>query len=86
MAPVSRTIEVSIDADGHLFCDGQPVDTAQWSTRFAQAAYEPVPAQLELRADHATRYESIAGVMSAAQRAGLTRIAFVTLPVGGGAH
>ncbi|MEJ2769713.1 ExbD/TolR family protein [Mycetohabitans sp. B46] len=58
---------MSIDADGRLFCDRQPVDTVQLSTRFAQAARKLVPAQRERRADHAIRYESIAGVMSAAQ-------------------
>ncbi|WP_338926384.1 hypothetical protein IHE33_02595 [Mycetohabitans endofungorum] len=52
-----------IGADGRLPCDGQPVDTAQLSTRFVQAAREPVPAQLERRAETMpTRYESIAGV------------------------
>ena len=33
---------------------------------------------MHLRADRATRYERVAEVMASAQRAGLTKIAFVT--------
>jgi biopolymer transport protein ExbD len=35
---------------------------------------------MHLRADRGTRYERLAEVMAAAQKAGITRIAFVTEP------
>jgi biopolymer transport protein ExbD len=38
--------------------------------------------ELHLRADRATRYDRVAEVMAAAQKAGLVKIAFVTEPAG----
>ena len=43
----------------------------------ANAARNP---ELHLRADRATRYENVADILAAAQRAGINRIAFVTEP------
>jgi biopolymer transport protein ExbD len=76
-----QTIELSIDASGHLFWNGKVIDASQMRQRFAAAGREPTPPDIQLRADQATRYQAIADVMSAAQQAGLTRIGFVTLPV-----
>jgi biopolymer transport protein ExbD len=76
----ARTIELSIDASGHLFWNGAVIDARQMRERLAAAGREPTPPDIQLRADQATRYQSIADVMSAAQQAGLTRIGFVTLP------
>jgi biopolymer transport protein ExbD len=39
-----------------------------------------VNVELHLRADRATRYETVAETMSAARRAGLAKIGFVTQP------
>lgn len=36
--------------------------------------------EMHLKADRSTRYESVAEAMSAARRAGLTKIGFVTQP------
>ena len=36
--------------------------------------------ELHLKADRGTRYESVAETMSAARRAGLSKIGFVTQP------
>ncbi|MBI5109078.1 MAG: biopolymer transporter ExbD, partial [Rhodocyclales bacterium] len=45
----------------------------------AGAARHP---ELHLRADRGTRYESVADILAAAQKAGINRIAFVTEPKG----
>ena len=79
--PTPRTIELSIDASGHLFWNGNAIDVKEMRRRFAAAGREPAPPDIQLRADQATRYQAIADVMSAAQQSGLTRIGFVTLPV-----
>ena len=38
---------------------------------------------MHLKADRTTRYEAVAETMSAARRAGLTKIGFVTQPAAG---
>jgi biopolymer transport protein ExbD len=75
-------VELSIDAGGRMTWDRDAVDAQQLQDRLAQAARRVPQPQLHLRADRNARYEAIAMVMAAAQRAGLTRIGFVTEPLG----
>jgi biopolymer transport protein ExbD len=76
------TIKLSIDADGRVFVDTDPITDDQLRVRFSAAAKaSPVP-EVHVRADKATRYERVAFVMSSAQQAGLTKIGFVTEPSG----
>ena len=74
-----RVLQVAIDAGGALFVNGEPVarDAFAQRLREAAAAVRPSP-EMHLRADRETRYERVAEVMAAAQKAGITRIAFVT--------
>ena len=73
-------IEVSIEADGTVQWNGQPVGPDALSAKIAAAAREnPLP-ELHLGADRKAAYESVAQVMSAAYAGGLTRIGFVTEP------
>lgn len=77
-----KPVVIALDADGMLYWNDEPVSEAVFAARLADVAHaspsEPPP--LHLRADQATRYERIAMVMSAAQEAGLVRIAFLTEP------
>jgi biopolymer transport protein ExbD len=76
-----QTIALSIDAQGALFWNNEPVaDVATLASRFKQAATQQPQPELHLRADQLTRYQQLAEVMSAAQMAGLTKIGFVTDP------
>lgn len=76
------TIKLSIDAEGKVYVDADAITDEQLRARFdAAAKAAPVP-EVHMRADKATRYERIAFVMSSAQQAGLTKIGFVTEPVG----
>ncbi|WP_020202995.1 MULTISPECIES: ExbD/TolR family protein [Cupriavidus] len=73
-------VEVSVDAGGAVAWNARPVDEGALAARLAVAAgQQPQPA-LQLYADRATPYEAVAGVLAAAQRAGLTNINFVTTP------
>ncbi len=75
-----ETVKLAIDAEGALYWNAEKIDDDALATRLSQAAgHEPQP-ELHLRADRATRYERIATVMAAAQKAGLTRMGFVTDP------
>jgi biopolymer transport protein ExbD len=71
-------ITLSIDADGRVYWDADPVAPAELALRLAAAAQRSPQPDLHLRADKATRYEKVAEVMAAAQDAGLTKIGFVT--------
>ncbi|MEW6165555.1 MAG: biopolymer transporter ExbD [Pseudomonadota bacterium] len=71
-----HTIQLAIDATGITFWNGEPVARAGLDARFAAA--RDLDPELHLRADRATRYETVADIMAAAQRAGIVKIAFVT--------
>jgi biopolymer transport protein ExbD len=76
------TIRLSIDADGKVFVDTDPITDEELRARFDAAAKISPPPEVHLRADKATRYERIAFVMASAQQAGLAKIGFVTEPAG----
>jgi biopolymer transport protein ExbD len=75
-----ENIQLGIRADGIVFWNGEAVDKPALAARMAVAAkHEPQP-ELHLRADRTTEYQKVAEVMSAAARAGLVKIGFVTEP------
>ncbi|MFN0315862.1 MAG: ExbD/TolR family protein [Burkholderiales bacterium] len=80
-------INLALDQAGQLFWNGELVAFEAVEARFSAAlAGSPQnPPELHLRADRKTEYEKVAQVMAAAQRTGLTRIAFVTQPTEAGA-
>jgi|SRR6478672_5112752 len=75
-----ETISLSINADGAVFWNNEPVRQADLGARMAQAAQKKPQPEVQLRADKSTRYEVIAQVMSAAQTNGMTKLGFVTDP------
>ncbi|HUD27059.1 MAG TPA: biopolymer transporter ExbD [Burkholderiaceae bacterium] len=78
--PAPAAIDVSIDAAGTLYWNRTVVDGAGLEARLKEAAAATPQPELHLRADRAVRYEVVAQLMSAAQRAGLQHIGFVTDP------
>ena len=71
-------LQLSVDAQGRFFLDEQAVAADALQERLReQAAREPQP-QLYIRGDKNVPYERVAQAMTAAQRAGLSRIGFVT--------
>lgn len=73
-------VEFAIREDGSFFWNGEQVEMATLSARFAmEAKKEPQP-ELHIRADRLARYELVAQVMSSAAKAGVVRIGFVTDP------
>ena len=79
------TLQVSIDADNRVFIGASAVDRDSLESRFRAAVDSDASVEMHLKADRATRYETVAETMSAARRAGLSKIGFVTLP-GNEAH
>ncbi|HJV73054.1 MAG TPA: biopolymer transporter ExbD [Noviherbaspirillum sp.] len=73
-----EVIQLAVDAEGGVFWNGESIQRDALEPRLAAAsARQP---ELHLRADRAVRYERVADVMAAAQRAGVVKIAFVTEP------
>jgi biopolymer transport protein ExbD len=74
------TLQVSINAENAIFIGAEAVDRNTLETRFRAAVAKDEKVEMHLKADRATRYETVAETMSAARHAGLTKIGFVTQP------
>jgi biopolymer transport protein ExbD len=75
-----KVLAVALDAEGNLSVDGNPVPADAFEARCREAVAVARETELHLRADRATRYERVAEIVAAAQRAGLEKLAFVTDP------
>ena len=75
-----ETIRLSITADGKYHWNESDISDAELEPRLqAEARKDPQP-DLHIRGDKEVRYERVAQAMSAAQRAGVRKIGFVTDP------
>ncbi len=74
------TLQISITADNKVFLGSDAVDSGTLETRFREAVSQDANVELHLKADRDSRYESVAETMSAARRAGIGKIGFVTQP------
>ena len=75
-----QTIQLTIDAAGSLRWNTEPLSADELAARLAAAARETPQPELHLGADRAARYEYLAAVLAAAQKAGIRQIGFVTEP------
>ena len=73
-----QTIRLTVDAEGKYFWNDAPVDEAKLDALLQAEAQKKPQAPLHIRGDRAVRYERVAQVMAAAQRAGMTQIGFIT--------
>ncbi|MGQ0586280.1 MAG: ExbD/TolR family protein [Gammaproteobacteria bacterium] len=73
-------VTLSIDAQGQLFWNDQPVTAEEWKVRVRSAALKDPQPELHLRAEKTTQYQQLAEVMADAQAAGMVKIGFVTNP------
>ena len=75
-----ETVRLSVQADGSYWLGDEKLADDQLAPRLqAEAAKQPQP-DLHIRGDKDVRYERVAQAMSAAQRAGVRKIGFVTDP------
>ena len=79
------TLQVSITATNAVYVGSDRVSTEALENRFRAAVAQDSNVEMHLKADRDTRYQTVAETMSAARRAGLTRIGFVTQPGNGSA-
>jgi biopolymer transport protein ExbD len=73
-------VDISIDASGQAFWNGEPLSRSELDARFTAAGRRNPQPELHIRADRATQYQNVAEVMAAAARAGVSRIGFVSDP------
>lgn len=71
-------ISVALDAQGKLFFGNEVVDAAAFAARVADAARKNPRSEVQLRADKGVPYGRVAEVIGVVQKAGLSRIGFVT--------
>ena len=76
------TLQVAIDAHGQVYVGSEKLAASQLEGRFRSAVAQDAKVEMHLQADRNARYDAVAETMAAARRAGLTRIGFVTQPVG----
>ncbi|MGQ0596344.1 ExbD/TolR family protein [Aquabacterium sp.] len=80
MSAKAEKIDLSIDANGMRYWNGQALSREDSATRFASEAGKAVQPEVHLRADQAVPYRAVAEVLADAAQAGLTKINFVTDP------
>ena len=82
-APVDEetvVVSLTVDATGQLALDGEAVDKEALPARLAERFSREPRAVLRLGGDGGTPYRNIAELLSLAQRGGIARIAFATVP------
>ena len=79
-------ISVALDPQGQLFFGDEALDAAAFASRVAEAARRNPKTEVQLRADKGVAYGRVAEVIGVVQKAGLTRIGFVTESAAQGAR
>jgi biopolymer transport protein ExbD len=74
------SIEISVQRDGALFWNGQPLGEAELASRLGALARQQPQPEVQLRGDEKTRYEAVSRVVRACQKAGIAKVNFVTEP------
>jgi len=72
-------VMVSMDQTGQIFIGDDPVSSGQLTGRLEAIARAPQPPQVYLRADRGLDYGAVMRVMGELNRAGLNRVALVSV-------
>ena len=78
----AKPVQIALDKDGGIFIDDVAVSNAELSRRLAALAAEPAPPEgrrIYLRADRTLDYGRVMRVMGELNRAGLNRVALVSV-------
>ena len=73
-----KFVSVSVDASGKVFFNDQAVTDEELADRFQKAAADSKDTEVQLRADQTVPYGKVVVLMGIANKAGLSRIGFVT--------
>jgi biopolymer transport protein TolR len=75
---LTPSVSLVVDRTGQAYLDNQPVPLAELSQSLARTAALQPDTEVQLRADENAPYGKVIEVLGVAQKAGLTRIGFVT--------
>ena len=73
-----KFIALAINGEGKLFFGDEPVEKSALEARIKAAARGDAQMEVQLRADKRVPYGEVAGLIGVVQKAGLSRIGFVT--------
>ena len=73
-----KFVSIVIDAKGEVFFNEAPVSTEELAAGLARAAAASRETEVQLRADEGVPYGRVVQIMGVANKAGLSRIGFVT--------
>ena len=73
-------ISVALDPQGRMYFGDEAVDADTFAARVADAARRNPQTEVQLRADRTVPYGRVAELIGVVQKAGLSRIGFVTDP------
>ncbi|HQR81939.1 MAG: biopolymer transporter ExbD [Thiotrichales bacterium 32-46-8] len=82
LQPKPEAIALSIDASGGLFWNKEPISDAEALVRMQAAAVKDEQPPVHLSADKQLTYQRITEVLSLLKQAGLTKVGFVSTPIG----
>jgi biopolymer transport protein ExbD/biopolymer transport protein TolR len=71
-------ISIALDQQGRLYFGDDVVDAATFNTRVTEAARKNPQTEVQLRADQKVPYGRVAELIGVIQKAGLSRVGFVT--------
>jgi biopolymer transport protein TolR len=75
-----QSIAVALDKDGRTFFGDEALEPGAFAARVAAAAQRNPQTEVQLRADRNVPYGRVAELIGIVQKAGLSRIGFVTEP------
>jgi biopolymer transport protein ExbD len=74
------SIEIAINKDGYFFWNEKRVDGPTLLARLKAASVKQPQPEVHVRGDQVTRYEFIGRVITACERAGISKVSFITQP------
>ncbi|AXL53476.1 biopolymer transporter ExbD [Paraburkholderia caffeinilytica] len=74
------SIEIAVNKDGDLFWNEKLVDRPTLLARLKVASVKLPQPEVHVRGDQITRYEFIGRVVTACERAGISKVSFITQP------
>ena len=73
-----KFVSLSVDAAGKVFLNDKPVTEEELTAQLEKAAVDSKDTEVQLRADQTVPYGKVVALMGIANKAGLSRIGFVT--------
>jgi biopolymer transport protein ExbD len=75
-----QTITLTVKADGAVFWDDTPIETAVLELKLSEHAQKQPQPEVHIRGDKAAPYEHVLKTMAAVQQSGLLKLGFISEP------